>query len=197
MFISFFSPTEKKTTPFLSLSIGHGVCIYKFIFSGHLNEVWLWYGLAKKLDTAHKHTCQNLDLWGPSDLVRIEFEWKPGLYILDRNAVTLTSEESRLRRITLSGHPSWNVRGFSALTSARKTSPFQLKERELRVHAWVSRLDSGLLSFVLRFVCEGTVEEKILQLQEKKKDLAKQVLSGSGASVTKLTLADLKILFGI
>ncbi|XP_075837904.1 transcription termination factor 2 [Microtus pennsylvanicus] len=48
-----------------------------------------------------------------------------------------------------------------------------------------------------RFVCEDTVEEKILQLQEKKKDLAKQVLSGSGASVTKLTLADLKILFGI
>ncbi|XP_021051862.1 transcription termination factor 2 [Mus pahari] len=48
-----------------------------------------------------------------------------------------------------------------------------------------------------RFVCEGTVEEKILQLQEKKKDLAKQVLSGSGGPVTKLTLADLKILFGI
>nr|KAF6398323.1 transcription termination factor 2 [Rousettus aegyptiacus] len=48
-----------------------------------------------------------------------------------------------------------------------------------------------------RFVCEGTVEEKILQLQEKKKDLAKQVLSGSGESVTKLTLADLKVLFGI
>lgn len=48
-----------------------------------------------------------------------------------------------------------------------------------------------------RFVCEGTVEEKILQLQEKKKDLAKQILSGSGEFVTKLTLADLKILFGI
>ncbi|XP_011856231.1 PREDICTED: transcription termination factor 2 [Mandrillus leucophaeus] len=48
-----------------------------------------------------------------------------------------------------------------------------------------------------RFVCEGTVEEKILQLQEKKKDLAKQVLSGSGESVTKLTLADLRVLFGI
>ncbi|XP_073906772.1 transcription termination factor 2 isoform X1 [Castor canadensis] len=48
-----------------------------------------------------------------------------------------------------------------------------------------------------RFVCEGTVEEKILQLQEKKKDLAKQVLSGSGETVTKLTLADLKVLFGI
>ncbi|XP_059784751.1 transcription termination factor 2 isoform X1 [Balaenoptera ricei] len=48
-----------------------------------------------------------------------------------------------------------------------------------------------------RFVCEGTVEEKILQLQEKKKDLAKQILSGSGEVVTKLTLADLKVLFGI
>ncbi|XP_075416089.1 transcription termination factor 2 isoform X2 [Tenrec ecaudatus] len=48
-----------------------------------------------------------------------------------------------------------------------------------------------------RFVCERTVEEKILQLQEKKKNLARQVLSGSGESVTKLTLADLKVLFGI
>ncbi|KAM8784225.1 transcription termination factor 2 isoform 2-T2 [Rhynchonycteris naso] len=48
-----------------------------------------------------------------------------------------------------------------------------------------------------KFVCEETVEEKILQLQEKKKDLAKQVLSVSGELVTKLTLADLKVLFGI
>ncbi|XP_045402870.1 transcription termination factor 2 isoform X1 [Lemur catta] len=48
-----------------------------------------------------------------------------------------------------------------------------------------------------KFVCEGTVEEKILHLQEKKKYLAKQVLSGSGESVTKLTLADLRVLFGI
>nr|XP_005299095.1 transcription termination factor 2 isoform X2 [Chrysemys picta bellii] len=48
-----------------------------------------------------------------------------------------------------------------------------------------------------RFVCEETVEEKISQLQTKKKDLAQQVLSGTGDSITKLTLADLKILFGI
>ncbi|XP_049621859.1 transcription termination factor 2 isoform X2 [Suncus etruscus] len=48
-----------------------------------------------------------------------------------------------------------------------------------------------------RFVCEGTVEEKISQLQERKKHLAKQVLSGSGESRTKLTLADLRLLFGI
>ncbi|KAM6438732.1 transcription termination factor 2 [Rhynochetos jubatus] len=48
-----------------------------------------------------------------------------------------------------------------------------------------------------RFVCEGTVEEKIVQLQRRKKVLAQQVLSGKGESFTKLTLADLKILFGI
>ncbi|KAK2494015.1 hypothetical protein MC885_017852 [Smutsia gigantea] len=48
-----------------------------------------------------------------------------------------------------------------------------------------------------KFVCDGTVEEKILELQERKKTLAKQILSGSGKYVTKLTLADLKVLFGI
>ncbi|XP_018763631.3 transcription termination factor 2 isoform X2 [Serinus canaria] len=48
-----------------------------------------------------------------------------------------------------------------------------------------------------RFVCEGTVEEKILQLQKRKKGLAQQVLSGTGETFTKLTLADLKILFGV
>ncbi|XP_036623418.1 transcription termination factor 2 isoform X2 [Trichosurus vulpecula] len=48
-----------------------------------------------------------------------------------------------------------------------------------------------------RFVCEDTVEEKISHLQTRKKDLATQVLSGSGESFTKLTLADLKILFGV
>ncbi|KAM6292765.1 transcription termination factor 2 [Porphyrio hochstetteri] len=48
-----------------------------------------------------------------------------------------------------------------------------------------------------RFVCEGTVEEKIIQLQKRKKVLAQQVLSGKGETFTKLTLADLRILFGI
>ncbi|OXB57057.1 hypothetical protein ASZ78_015095 [Callipepla squamata] len=47
-----------------------------------------------------------------------------------------------------------------------------------------------------RFVCEGTVEEKIAQLQTRKKGLAQQVLSGKGET-SKLTLADLKTLFGI
>ncbi|XP_070799895.1 transcription termination factor 2 [Pituophis catenifer annectens] len=48
-----------------------------------------------------------------------------------------------------------------------------------------------------RFVCEGTVEEKISELQTKKKELAQKVLSGKGESITKLTLADLRLLFGI
>uniref|UniRef100_A0A8C9G756 Transcription termination factor 2 n=1 Tax=Pavo cristatus TaxID=9049 RepID=A0A8C9G756_PAVCR len=47
-----------------------------------------------------------------------------------------------------------------------------------------------------RFVCEGTVEEKIVQLQTRKKGLAQQVLAGKGET-SKLTLADLKTLFGI
>ncbi|XP_056144861.1 transcription termination factor 2 [Lampris incognitus] len=48
-----------------------------------------------------------------------------------------------------------------------------------------------------RFVCEGTVEEKISTLQKKKKELAQKVLSGTGASFTKLSLADLRIIFGV
>ncbi|CAH2218657.1 transcription termination factor 2 isoform X1 [Pelobates cultripes] len=48
-----------------------------------------------------------------------------------------------------------------------------------------------------RFVCLGTVEEKISQLQEKKKELASKVLSGNGTNFTKLTLADLRLLFGV
>ncbi|KAM4608697.1 transcription termination factor 2 [Polymixia lowei] len=48
-----------------------------------------------------------------------------------------------------------------------------------------------------RFVCNGTVEDKISILQEKKKELAQKVLSGTGSSVTKLSLADLKVIFGL
>ncbi|XP_037356995.1 transcription termination factor 2 isoform X2 [Talpa occidentalis] len=51
--------------------------------------------------------------------------------------------------------------------------------------------------FIHRFVCKGTVEEKILELQEKKKNLAKDVLSGSGEFVTKLSLDDYRVLFDI
>ncbi|XP_058476071.1 transcription termination factor 2 [Solea solea] len=48
-----------------------------------------------------------------------------------------------------------------------------------------------------RFVCEDTVEEKISTLQLKKKELAQNVLSGTGSTVTKLSLADLRIIFGV
>ncbi|XP_054887593.1 transcription termination factor 2 isoform X2 [Poeciliopsis prolifica] len=48
-----------------------------------------------------------------------------------------------------------------------------------------------------RFVCEGTVEDKIATLQTKKKELAENVLSGTGSTVAKLSLADLKIIFGV
>uniref|UniRef100_A0AAX7VKL4 Transcription termination factor 2 n=1 Tax=Astatotilapia calliptera TaxID=8154 RepID=A0AAX7VKL4_ASTCA len=48
-----------------------------------------------------------------------------------------------------------------------------------------------------RFVCENTVEEKISTLQTKKKELAQNVLSGTGNTLSKLSLADLKIIFGV
>uniref|UniRef100_A0A671UJ31 Transcription termination factor 2 n=1 Tax=Sparus aurata TaxID=8175 RepID=A0A671UJ31_SPAAU len=48
-----------------------------------------------------------------------------------------------------------------------------------------------------RFECEGTVEEKISTLQVKKKELAQNVLSGTGSTFTKLSLADLRIIFGV
>ncbi|KAM8748420.1 transcription termination factor 2 [Acanthopagrus schlegelii] len=48
-----------------------------------------------------------------------------------------------------------------------------------------------------RFECEGTVEEKIATLQVKKKELAQNVLSGTGSTFTKLSLADLRIIFGV
>ncbi|XP_008279815.1 transcription termination factor 2 [Stegastes partitus] len=48
-----------------------------------------------------------------------------------------------------------------------------------------------------RFVCEGTVEEKISTLQTKKKELAHNVLSGTGSTFSKLSLADLRIIFGV
>ncbi|KAM9805204.1 transcription termination factor 2 [Neosynchiropus ocellatus] len=50
---------------------------------------------------------------------------------------------------------------------------------------------------VHRFVCEGTVEEKISTLQQKKKELAQNVLSGTGSTFAKLSLADLRIIFGV
>ncbi|XP_056321311.1 LOW QUALITY PROTEIN: transcription termination factor 2 [Danio aesculapii] len=48
-----------------------------------------------------------------------------------------------------------------------------------------------------RFVCDSTVEDKISSLQEKKKELAQKVLSGTGSSFTKLSLADLRVIFGV
>lgn len=50
---------------------------------------------------------------------------------------------------------------------------------------------------VFRFECEGTVEEKIATLQAKKKELAQNVLSGKGSTLSKLSLADLRIIFGV
>lgn len=48
-----------------------------------------------------------------------------------------------------------------------------------------------------RFICENTIEEKILVLQDKKRTLAKDVLSGDGMKTSRLGLNDLRMLFDI
>uniref|UniRef100_A0A0B7AQR6 Uncharacterized protein n=2 Tax=Arion vulgaris TaxID=1028688 RepID=A0A0B7AQR6_9EUPU len=51
--------------------------------------------------------------------------------------------------------------------------------------------------FIYRFLCRDTIEEKIVALQDTKRSLAKSVLSGGEASSQKLTLTDLRSLFGV
>ena len=52
--------------------------------------------------------------------------------------------------------------------------------------------------FLVRFVVEGSVEERILQLQEKKINLANDVLTGAKRTgANKLSFDDLKMLFQV
>ncbi|KAK3610427.1 hypothetical protein CHS0354_016603 [Potamilus streckersoni] len=51
--------------------------------------------------------------------------------------------------------------------------------------------------FIHRFLCKDTIEEKIQELQCRKLELAKNVLAGHKAMNTKLTLEDLRLLFGV
>ena len=49
--------------------------------------------------------------------------------------------------------------------------------------------------FVYRLVAENTVEEKVIELQEKKKELFDSVVSSDGFSSSALTMDDLKAIF--
>jgi len=56
--------------------------------------------------------------------------------------------------------------------------------------------------YIHKFVCKGTIEERIKDLQRSKLDLAENILSKNGAGVglessSKLSLQDLKLLFGV
>ncbi|XP_012532592.1 transcription termination factor 2 [Monomorium pharaonis] len=50
--------------------------------------------------------------------------------------------------------------------------------------------------YIYKFVCVNTIEERIKGLQERKLEIARNVLSGDRSAATKLTLNDLKSLFG-
>lgn len=49
--------------------------------------------------------------------------------------------------------------------------------------------------FAYRMICKNTVEEKILQLQEKKKSLVKDIISDDSGFIKKLTRDDIEYLF--
>ncbi|KAK9297411.1 hypothetical protein QLX08_008850 [Tetragonisca angustula] len=52
--------------------------------------------------------------------------------------------------------------------------------------------------FIYKFICKDTIEDRIKCLQEKKMEIAQHVLSGDkNSAVSKLTLDDLKSLFGL
>jgi len=53
------------------------------------------------------------------------------------------------------------------------------------------------LFFFYRFICEDTIEEKILKIQNEKMSLAESALTGAKRSASKLTIEDLKDLFGM
>ena len=48
--------------------------------------------------------------------------------------------------------------------------------------------------FAYRLICKGTVEEKILELQQKKRELADAILEGENTPLTDLTAEDLEML---
>ncbi|MCS6993564.1 MAG: SNF2 family helicase [Anaerolineales bacterium] len=49
--------------------------------------------------------------------------------------------------------------------------------------------------FIYKFIARDTVEEKILQLQERKRDLVEQLISAEGSFFKSLTREDLQVLF--
>jgi SNF2 family DNA or RNA helicase len=54
-----------------------------------------------------------------------------------------------------------------------------------------------IVIFICRFICEDTIEEKILKIQTEKMELADSALTGAKRSASKLTIEDLKDLFGM
>lgn len=83
------------------------------------------------------------------------------------------------------------------LKSWKRSSQYKENYQYLRTMGVTHKKRHTGLFVVHRFVCEETVEEKISSLQVKKKELAQNVLSGTGSTFTKLSLADLRIIFGV
>jgi SNF2 family DNA or RNA helicase len=59
----------------------------------------------------------------------------------------------------------------------------------------VHRLGQTRPVFVTRFVIEGSIEERILELQEKKRKLVQGALGARGKELRQIRLEELKLLF--
>ncbi len=49
--------------------------------------------------------------------------------------------------------------------------------------------------FIYKFIARNTVEEKILQLQERKRELVEQIITAEGSFLKSLTREDVEVLF--
>lgn len=58
------------------------------------------------------------------------------------------------------------------------------------------RLGQARPVFVYKLIARGTVEEKILQLQDKKRALVKSLITTEAGFFKSLTPEDVKVLFG-
>ena len=50
--------------------------------------------------------------------------------------------------------------------------------------------------FAYRLIARGTIEEKVLELQQNKRDLADAIISEDNGPLRKLTAEDLRLLLG-
>jgi DNA repair protein RAD16 len=90
----------------------------------------------------------------------------------------------------------WLILFLHALPAITHFSPLLLQPAaELQAIDRCHRLGQHRPIRAIRFVAEGTVEERVLQLQEKKRLVFDGTVGGDAGSLKMLTVDDMKALF--